>query len=152
MSIQYPEKKNKRGEKDKVVTQEREVFKCVSLFMEFQFASLETVIGMQDVSHTLTNTHSHTRVCILYPELTLLHALCRQTPSHFQLLLYLSPCARLFFFISASPLFRLRLPLSHHVCNQVQHCLGYFHTFLTSVCLPLPLTPSPLSPISVTKQ
>lgn len=74
---------------------------------------------------------------------------CRQTPSHFQILFYLSPCAPLFY--SSRPFF-MPLPPSISVClsryffcNQAEHCLGYFYTFLTLVCLLLSL-PS-LSPL-----
>ncbi len=34
---------------------------------------------------------------------------------------------------------------SHYFCNQAEHCLGYFYTFLTLVCLLLSFTPSSVS-------
>lgn len=77
---------------------------------------------------------------------------CRQTPSHFQTRFYLSPCAHLFY--SSRPLFTPLPPsisvcLSHSFfCNQAEHCLGYFHTFPTSVCVYCFLSPPSLPSFS----
>jgi len=49
--------KNEERVKDEVITQVQEILLSVSLFMEFQFASLETEIGMQNVSGMHTCVH-----------------------------------------------------------------------------------------------
>ena len=52
--------KNEERVKDEVITQVQEILLSVSLFMEFQFASLETEIGMQNVSGMHTCVHTYT--------------------------------------------------------------------------------------------
>lgn len=51
------------------------------------------------------------------------------------ILLYRSPCASLFFLSLPLLVPSIFVCLLHYFCNQAEHCLGYFYTFLTLVCL-----------------
>lgn len=135
--------KTRESDKDKVVTEEPEVFKCVRVFTEFQFASLE--IEMQNVTHT----HTHTCILVLYPDLTQVHALFMHMQTNFSpppFFIPVTSCSSVLFHLCLSsclpPLVSICVCLSRYFFNQVEHCLGYFPAFLTSVCL-LPFSSLP---------
>lgn len=137
---------------DKVITQERDVFKCAGLFVEFQLASPETALGMQDVSHT----HTHTRTWVyLYSSLSwpcrMHYAFyaCRLTPPSFpNSFISVTLCLSLFFSqLNVSPAL-LHFATFEPSCFFGNKCSAAEDTpltLVTSLCLLLPRLPPSLS-------